>query len=137
MATTIHEGSCLCGAVTYEADALPGPALECHCRTCRKAHGSAFKVGTKVLREAFRWTRGDAERRGYESSPGKQRWFCSRCGTHLASERPEAPFLMLSLATLDTEPGFGPSAHIWVCDKASWFDPDPRLPAHETYPPSR
>lgn len=133
----MHEGSCLCGAVAYEIDDLPGPAVLCHCRTCRKAHGSAFKVGTPVQKEAFRWTQGDAERRGYESSPGKQRWFCSRCGTHLASEREDTPYLALALATLDTEPGFGPAAHIWVSDKATWFDPDPRLPAHEESPPTR
>ena len=35
-------GSCLCGAVAYEADALSGPIGHCHCRTCRKAHSAAF-----------------------------------------------------------------------------------------------
>lgn len=127
----MHSGSCLCGAVAYEIDELPGPAVCCHCHTCRKSHGSAFKVGAAVRREHFRWTRGEGDAlRGFESSPGKLRHFCGICGSHLASIR-DTVQVALALATLDTDPGFGPVAHIWTSDKASWFEPDPRLPSHE------
>jgi hypothetical protein len=37
-------GSCLCGAVRYEATGPAGPMVHCHCRTCRKAHGTAFST---------------------------------------------------------------------------------------------
>lgn len=132
----MHTGSCLCGAVTYEIDDLPGPVVECHCRTCRKTHGSAFKVGSPVPKALFRWTGGDDVRRAFESSPGKQRWFCSTCGTHLASERAEGP-VALAVATLDDESAVAaPSMHIWASDKAAWFDPDPSLTAHDAYPPA-
>ena len=62
-------GSCLCGSVAYEVDADPGPIVHCHCRTCRKTHGSAFSTVTNVPRDRFRWTRGEGLIRGFESSP--------------------------------------------------------------------
>ena len=46
-------GSCLCGSVAYEVDADPGPFVHCHCRTCRKTHGSAFSTVTSVPATAF------------------------------------------------------------------------------------
>ena len=41
-------GNCLCGSVAYEVDAEPGTIVHCHCRTCRKTHGSAFSTVTSV-----------------------------------------------------------------------------------------
>ena len=57
-------GSCLCGAVAYEADAALERIVHCHCQTCRKTHGTAFSSVTAVPREKFRWTarRGPAGR---------------------------------------------------------------------------
>jgi hypothetical protein len=34
-------------------------------------------------RERFRWTAGESEVAGYESTPGKARFFCAHCGSHL------------------------------------------------------
>ena len=52
------KGSCLCGAVTYEAGA-PGLAMgHCSCRTCRKAHAAPFTTTGRVPREKFRWLSG-------------------------------------------------------------------------------
>ena len=51
-------GSCLCGAVRYEADQLDMPVVHCHCSTCRKAHASAFTTTAGVMRALFRWTAG-------------------------------------------------------------------------------
>ena len=85
-------GSCLCGSVAYEVDAGPGPIVHCHCATCRKAHGSAFSTVTNVPHDRFRWTRGESLIRGFESSPGKKRYFCTRCGSHIVADAP-APAL--------------------------------------------
>jgi hypothetical protein len=70
-------GSCMCKSVAYEVDAEPGAIVHCHCATCRKAHGSAFSTVTNVPRDRFRWTKGESLLRGFESSPGKQRYFCN------------------------------------------------------------
>ena len=80
-------GSCLCGRVAYEADAEIEGVIHCHCETCRKAHGAAFSSLAAVPRDRFRWIRGDAARKSFESSPGKLRHFCSECGSQIAAER--------------------------------------------------
>ena len=41
-------GSCLCGAIAYQADADLKRIVHCHCQTCRKTHGAAFSSVTAV-----------------------------------------------------------------------------------------
>jgi hypothetical protein len=122
------KGSCLCGSLAYEVDADAGPIVHCHCETCRKAHGSAFSSVSNVPRAAFRWTRGHDLIGGYESSPGKTRHFCKRCGSHIMAERDGQPTVLLRLGCLDTPIADTPKAHIWRSDAASWYDPKDTLP---------
>lgn len=121
-------GSCLCGEVRYEVDADASAIVHCHCATCRKAHGSAFSSVANVPREAFRWTSGEALLNSFESSPGKFRRFCSRCGSHVVADRPERPTLLLRLGCLDTPTAAVPTCHIWRSDGAAWYDPTLVLP---------
>jgi hypothetical protein len=116
-------GSCLCGAIAYEADAPLARIVHCHCQTCRKTHGAAFSSVTAVPREAFRWTRGSELLGAVESSPGKLRRFCTRCGSHLMAERVAQPVVLLRLGCLDTDVTGRPQVHIWRSDGASWYDP--------------
>jgi ADP-ribosyl-[dinitrogen reductase] hydrolase len=116
-------GSCLCGAVAYEVDANLERIAHCHCRTCRKTHGAAFSSVTAVPRERFRWTRGEDALSAYESSPGKFRRFCGRCGSHIVAERVAQPVVLLRLGCLDTTVGERPQLHIWRSEAASWYDP--------------
>jgi hypothetical protein len=116
-------GSCLCGGVAYEVDASPGRFVHCHCRTCRKTHGSAFSSVMSVPRPSFRWTKGEQLLASYESSAGKFRRFCSRCGSHIVAERIDQPNVLLRLGCLDTAISEKALAHIWRSDGASWFDP--------------
>ena len=121
-------GSCLCGSVVYEVDAPMGPIIHCHCRTCRKAHGSAFSSVTNVPRERFRFLKGEELLRAFESSPGKFRRFCTLCGSHIVAERVNQPTVLLRLGCLDTAIDDKPRAHIWRSDAASWYDPKLKLP---------
>src|SRR5262245_19023645 len=122
------EGGCLCGAVRYEAAELTGPIVHCHCPTCRKAHGSAFATTARTSRASFRWVQGGDLVRAFESSPGKRRHFCSRCGSHLVAEWESEPEVILRLGSLDGDPGARPVAHIWTELKAPWYDLDAKLP---------
>jgi len=124
-------GSCLCGAVAYQADATISRIAHCHCRTCRKTHGTAFSSVTAVPRESFRFARGAEHLGAIESSPGKFRRFCSRCGSHLMAERIDQPVVLLRLGCLDTPLKDIPQVHIWRSEAASWYDPkvtSPELP---------
>ena len=121
-------GSCLCGSIAYEADAELRKIIHCHCQTCRKTHGSAFSSVTAVPRESFRWTRGAELLGAIESSPGKFRRFCSKCGSHLMAERVGQPNVLLRLGCLDTPVHDVPQVHIWRSDGASWYDPKAAFP---------
>jgi hypothetical protein len=130
-------GSCMCGGVAYAVDAPLGPIIHCHCETCRKAHASAFSSLASVPRDQFRWTRGENLLRSYESSPGKFRRFCSRCGSQMVAERTGQPVTLLRLGCLDTPVVDRPMAHIWRSDGASWYDPHHEIPEFAESPPRK
>jgi hypothetical protein len=81
-----------------------------------------------VPRSAFRWVRGEDALGGFESSPGKTRRFCKKCGSQLIAERAGQPNLLLRLGCLDTPVSDTPKMHIWRSDGASWYDPNLQLP---------
>ena len=120
-------GSCLCGGAAYEVDAAPGPIEHCHCRTCRKAHGAAFSTVMPIPRDRFYWTRGDEQLGTCESSSGKFRRFCTKCGSQIFAERPGRPNVLLRPGCLDAPITKTSPIHIWRPHGASWFDPNDRL----------
>ena len=121
-------GSGLCGGVAYEADAPLERIVRCHCQTGRKTHGTAFSSVTAVPREKFRWVRGQELLGVFESSPGKFRRFCSKCGSHVMAERTAQPNVLLRLGCLDTRVAERPQVHIWRSGAASWYDPKQQFP---------
>jgi hypothetical protein len=123
-------GGCACGAVRYEVEGKLSPIIHCHCQTCRKTHGSAFSSIAAVDRSRFRWTAGEELLSVFESSPGKFRRFCSKCGSHVVAERETSSAVMLRLGCLETPIEPGNIGHIWRSDGASWFDPSVKLPEY-------
>ena len=121
-------GSCLCGSIVYEASATIGQIVHCHCHTCLKTHGAAFSSVAAVPRSAFRWTHGEALLGAIESSPGKFRRFCTKCGSHIMAERVAQPVVLLRLGCLDTPVSERPQVHIWRSDSAPWYDPKQQFP---------
>lgn len=136
---TPYQGSCLCGGIRYEFDGEPGPISLCHCAMCRKSSGSAYLAVAPIAAAAFRLVDGQALLRHYESSPGKQRGFCSRCGAPIYSRRADKPaVLRLRIGLLDTPLAQQPAFHIMVGSKADWETlPDDALPRHDGIEPGR
>lgn len=128
-------GSCACGALRYEVDQLDMPIQNCHCHTCRKTHAAPFAPTAGVLRAHFRWLEGQEQLTSYESSPGKLRHFCARCGSHLMAERPGQPHVIVRVATLDDDPGQRPAAHIWYSHDAAWLQDDEATTHHVQWAP--
>ena len=122
-------GSCLCGAVRYEIDGKIGPVGHCHCVTCRKAQGGAFVTNAPVRTKYFSLMTGADSVVEFESSPGKKRCFCRTCGSPLWSRRESEPGIVrIRLGLLDSDPGRRPLAHVWVGEKAPWYDITDDLP---------
>lgn len=121
-------GSCLCGAVAYAATGPEHIMHHCHCRTCQKTHSSAFTTTVGVSWEPFEWTRGGDVVTFYESSPGKRRWFCPKCGSHLVADFAADKIRRLRVGCMDEGLNMKPDRHIWTSHKADWFDFDDDLP---------
>ena len=130
------KGSCLCGAIEYEASTLDMFIIFCHCKTCRKAHAAPFAPTAGVMRENFHWLKGEEKLSIFESSPGKVRHFCSVCGTHLVAERPSQQHIILRVATLDEDPGARPEAHIWTSHDVEWLEYE-GIPIYKEWQPGR
>ena len=125
-------GSCLCGEVTYEISGKVGDIVHCHCQTCRKAHGSAFSSVAAVIENDFRLISKNPIG-CFESSKGKNRYFCSNCGTQLYAKRDGSEHIILRLGSLDDAPKSKEKDHIWVSQKATWYKIDGNLPEHQEF----
>jgi hypothetical protein len=129
MADDIHEGGCLCGAVSYR---ITGAALwvaHCHCRSCRRQTGSVLASFVGVLKPQFAILRGSPRRR--ESSPGVWRRHCAECGTPLTyeSERVDDETHVF-LGSLDEPGAFRPQRHVFTEEAVPWLKLDDGLPRH-------
>ena len=134
-------GSCLCGGIRFRIDdgAPPlQPIQVCHCTQCRKAQGGPFATNIPVDAAAFTLQDEEGLLRGYESSPGKERLFCSRCGSPVLSRRTALPGLVRVRAGLIDGPlPVRPGWHFHVGSKADWWTIGDDLPRFEEAPPKR
>ena len=119
-------GSCLCGAVAYQAQSVHPLVTYCHCNFCRKAAGTAFSSNILADKEGFTILKGEEVPSFYQSSPGKTRVFCSKCGSPLYHTKEDQPDLItIKLGTLDqTDEDFSnwSACHIWTESEKPWLD---------------
>lgn len=131
----MHAGSCLCRAVRYEVEGDLPPIQLCHCSDCRKAQGGPFGANIPLETANFRLLSGEELLTAYESSPGKERVFCRRCGGPLFSRLASKPGAMrLRAGTLDAPADATLGFHFYVDSKAPWWPITDDLPQ---YPDAR
>ncbi len=132
----VHRGSCLCGGVRFVLTGELGPFGYCHCRSCRKASGSAHAANAPIDRARFSLVEGWRSVREHESSPGKVRAFCLTCGSPLYAYLRSSPcVLRIRLGTLDTAFTERPRAHTFVSEKADWEPIGDALPQFPEWAP--
>lgn len=122
-------GSCLCGAIRFRIETELAPIQVCHCSQCRKAQGAPFATNTPVSTADFHLLGGAELLRSFESSPGKERVFCSRCGSPIYSRKDSVPgVLRIRAGLLDGALAARPVAHFHTASKANWWAIDDALP---------
>jgi hypothetical protein len=130
----MHEGSCLCGAVTFEiAGDLPGPDA-CHCTKCRK-HSGHFFVSTDVPKSALT-VRGEDKVSWFQSSDKARRGFCSICGSSLFWDPLFRDWIGVAMGSLDDPTGTRLHVHIFIADKGDYYEIADGVPQFEQVPPS-
>lgn len=133
MSTQTPSGSCLCGGVTFRINAPLQPIQICHCTQCRKAQGTPLVTNTPVNEADFELLSGAGLLKLFESSPGKQRVFCSHCGSPVYSQNVRVPGVLRIRAGLIDEPVKATlAAHFHVASQCSWWPINDDLPQFPT-----
>jgi hypothetical protein len=131
MSANHYTGSCLCGGIQYRVDAELQPLQLCHCTQCRKANGAAFATNSPVATSAFTLIAGAELLKAYQASPGKQRYFCSHCGSPIYSARDAKPDVIRLRVGLINEPlPVRPAFHFHVASNANWWTITDDLPQY-------
>jgi hypothetical protein len=117
-------GRCLCGRVTYRAEAAPVLQLACHCTDCQRQTGGPFTVVVGVPRAAFT-VEGDTLSSfttiGEDHGGETQRNFCTACGAPVFSISSVVPELALIKAgSLDDPSWLRPSMEFWTSSAQPW-----------------
>lgn len=130
----MNAGRCLCGGVTWELAAEPFQAFNCHCKLCRKAHGTAFGTYWFTRQGEIRVTGGEDLTVDYRSSHMLVRKFCGECGSVVpyAGEADDQHAIAPGGCHDDGRPS---DCNIFVPHGAPWHQVTGDLPRHDDYPP--
>ncbi|MGH6949096.1 MAG: GFA family protein [Kiloniellales bacterium] len=128
---TLHQGGCLCGAVRFEAEGPARWVTHCHCRSCRRATGSAFATYTGYARDKVRFS--GAKPGENHSSPGVTRRFCKACGSPLSYEGARWPDeIHLLVAAFEAPGDFKPQGHVFCAEQLAYVKLADGLPRWAT-----
>ena len=133
------EGSCLCGAVRYRADAPFKLFQYCHCSRCQKATGSALAANLFVDSGQFAWLSGEDRLKRYRLPDAKHfgTVFCSDCGGNLPWQTADGATTVIPAGGLDQSPPDRPVQSIHWGSHADWYLEPGALPKHDQLPPRK
>lgn len=129
------DGSCHCGAITYEAELDPEAVGICHCADCQALSASAFRTIGVVRAGEFHLLTGTPRiyvKTGDSGNPREQA-FCGNCGSgiYAASVEKEPKVHNIRMGTVRQRDQLPPRFEVW-CDSAL-----PWLPEIDTPKKSR
>ncbi|MCG8292716.1 GFA family protein [Pseudomonas entomophila] len=128
--SNVEEGGCHCGALRYRLEGGLGDVAHCHCSICRRVSGGALVTWVTLPLEGFQWLSGSPQR--YVAPASCSRYFCGRCGAHVALMTTLSPQTIdVTVATLDHPERVRPNRHIWVGSRLPWLKVDDGLPAED------
>jgi hypothetical protein len=117
-------GRCLCGGVTYSADAEPVVQAACHCTDCQRQTGNPFSVVVAVPSTAFEAkgeTLASFSTIGEDHGGETQRNFCSACGSPMFSVAAVAPeMVFIKAGSLDDASWVEPAVEAWTSSAQPW-----------------
>ena len=137
MTQTTLKGSCLCGAVKYEASGEAKRFLHCHCSRCRKATGTGHASNLFLQPGTLRWLSGEDQVRSFKLPAAKRftNSFCANCGSRVPRQAAGTDIVLIPAGSLDDEAPIAPQARIFTSSRANWSCGGDGLPAFEDYPP--
>ncbi len=128
----MHNGSCLCKAITFEVEGKLPPASACHCTICRK-HTGHYEAGVDVDSSLLKIT-GAHNLTWYQSSEEARRGFCATCGCVLFFEPTNGGWIGISMGAFDGPTNTKLERHIFVGDKGDYYEINDSAQQYELYP---
>ncbi len=124
-------GQCLCGAVTFKADAAQRHVAACHCAMCRRWAGGgpfmAVNCGTDIN---FENAIADGDNIGvFRSSEWAERGFCKACGTSLFYRLVDAGVYYVPVGLLEDQSGEELNLQIFIDEKPAFYELAGDIPA--------
>ena len=121
-----HSGGCLCGAVRYRVSGPLRPVVACHCGQCRRTSG--HHVAATQAYRADLAIEGSQAITWYRASEAARRGFCKTCGGQLFWDPEGAETVSIFAGSLDQPSGLKLAEHIFVADKADYYEIADGLP---------
>jgi hypothetical protein len=130
-------GSCLCGAVTYEATGEPARFYHCHCSRCRKATGTGHASNLFLQPGNLTWLTGREHIRAFKLPEARRftNQFCGICGGRLPRQPEGSDTVLIPAGSLDGEVPIQPQARIFIDSRAGWSCSGDGVPAYSEYAP--
>lgn len=115
------KGSCCCGSIQFELNAVPDMMGSCHCSRCRKLGASTILFTRK---EAFKLLQGQDFIQAYhpEAPFSYVRTFCKKCGTALGGIGSDEEAFPIPVNCLDDDPILRNQFHVFVSSKPNWYE---------------
>ena len=137
MTQSTLKGSCLCGAVKFEASGEAKRFLHCHCSRCRKASGTGHATNLFLQPGTLKWLAGEDQVRAFKVPEAKRftNTFCATCGSRLPRQAAGTDIVLIPAGSLDDEAPIAPQGRIFYGSRASWSCGGDELPVFDEYAP--
>ena len=115
-------GGCACGAIRYETEADPIVMVNCHCRDCQRAVGTAYAAVMVVPAAAVK-LRGEPRYFRTVGEAGKwvERGFCPTCGSPVTAKLERFPDAIgFQAASLDDPKQYKPGMDLFTDSAQPW-----------------
>jgi hypothetical protein len=114
-------GGCGCGAVRFEVSQPFLSAGYCHCTRCQRRTGTASSANARAEPGSVHVVQGEENLRAWAPEGGREKVFCSRCGSALFSRDPgTTDHTGVRLGAIDGDPGVRPQSRAFVAYAAVW-----------------
>jgi len=128
----IISGGCACGAIRFECSLAPVLMVNCHCRDCQRASGTAYAAVLTVPKAGVQM-RGEPR---YHKLVGKagnavERGFCPTCGSPVSVKLERFPdALGLPAGSLDDPSIYRPTVEVFTSRAQPWNHLNPDTKKH-------
>ena len=113
-------GRCLCGLVSFKADAGKGDIYQCHCTVCQRVTGSTGVSFLVVDGAKFDWLSGKNDINLYVAPSGYRAARCSCCGSPAPDPNPDETLYWIPAGLISEQIDKKVFAHLFVGSKPAW-----------------